>query len=37
MDMTMQQDFRYVSTMIIKPVVAAAILAAYFAGIFGPF
>ena len=37
MDTTMQQDFRYISVMIVKPAIAAAILVAYFAGIFGPF
>mgnify|MGYP000719459343 FL=1 len=37
MDTTMQQDFRYISAMVIKPAIATAILAAYFSGIFGPF
>lgn len=34
---TMQQDFRHMNALIIKPVIAAAILLAYFAGMFGPF
>lgn len=37
MDTTMQIDYRHLNVMVIKPAVASAILAAYFAGIFGPF
>lgn len=36
MDM-MQQDFRQLNALFIKPLIAAAILTAYFAGLFGQF
>lgn len=34
---TMQIDFRHFNTLVLKPLIAAAILTAYFAGFFGPF
>ncbi len=37
MDTTMQQDFRQFNALVIKPLIASAILAAYFSGVFGPF
>lgn len=37
MDTTMQQDFRQLNALVIRPAIAALILAAYFAGLFGPF
>jgi len=34
---TMQQDFRQINALFIKPLIAAVILTAYFAGVFGQF
>ena len=33
----MQQDFRQINALFIKPLIATAILTAYFAGFFGQF
>lgn len=37
MDTTMHLDYRHLNVMVIKPAIAAAILVAYFAGVFGTF
>lgn len=37
MEAVMHQDFSHINTLVIKPAIAVLILAAYFAGMFGPF